>query len=258
MSFCTNCGTKLEPDDRFCPNCGAPATAAPSASPAPVKSQGDAAPSAQPAVSTPPAKRSPVALLIGAGCLTMLLAVAAVIGLVIYFSSGSSDAAKEHLNSLIKGDVETAYEKASPAFREMVSLDRYRSMVDARPLLRQTRSITIPETKMENGVVTLTAQLTDTVGVDRKVSMRMRKEGGQWLVIAIDLSAFPVETANGTPPADGILKPTEATKPATAGGNHRYAERGHPPDQPPARRRRPGLDRAHRHRAQDRTHCRDH
>lgn len=39
MSFCTSCGTPIEPGDRFCPSCGAPARRQP-ASPAPLPAGG--------------------------------------------------------------------------------------------------------------------------------------------------------------------------------------------------------------------------
>jgi hypothetical protein len=119
--------------------------------------------------------------------------------------------------------VETAYQKTSPAFRKEITLDDYTTLVNSRPLIRQTKSISIPERQVENDITTITAQLTDAAGVVRGVPMRIRKEGGQWLVIAIDLSAFPAQVATPPPaapaPAPAPDRAINTPKPEQPQGN---------------------------------------
>lgn len=190
----------MEPVDRFCPNCGHSVAVQPS--PAPLASPGSVA--QQPVTTgaaslTPPrAKRRRIGLMVGGGCLTLLLCTAVFVGLILLLTGGATDAARKHLERLIRGDVATAYQKASPAFRATISLDAYQALVQARPLLQQTKEISIPDRKVENDIATVTAQLTDQGGVLRSVPMRLRKEGGEWLVIAIDLGGIPAQAA---PPA---------------------------------------------------------
>lgn len=151
----------------------------------------------------------------GSGCLTLLLALGAIIALILFFTGGATDAARDHLNKLVRGDVVSAYEAASPAFRESLSLEAYKSMVASRSDIQQTRSVSIPERGIENGIANITAQLTDSHSVVRSVPMRLRKEGGRWLLIAIDLSAFPSANSPSAPvePAP-ISSQSNAPKPA--------------------------------------------
>lgn len=176
-------------------------------------------------VSTPQAtdpskgKGRRIGLIVGGGCLTLLLGIGALVMLVVFLTSGATDAAEEHLQSLIRGDVATAYQKASPAFRETISLDAYQALVNARPLLQQTKDISIPDRQMDNDIATVTAQLTDSAGALRSVPMRLRKEGGEWLVIAIDLSAVPAQQQPPTKPE--TTNSPEGLKPAAPGNKER-------------------------------------
>jgi hypothetical protein len=135
-----------------------------------------------------------------------------LVTLVVYLSSGATDAAREHLECLIRGDVAIAYQKASPAFRATIGLDAYQALVNARPLLRQTKDISLSDRKVENDIATVTAQLTDHGGAHRSVPMRLRKESGEWLMIAIDLSGIPAQ--QGSPVKPETTNPTEGLKPA--------------------------------------------
>jgi len=195
---------------------GGPAARQPGSPPAPQLPA-----SAPPSAPAPPAKGRRFGLIVGAGCLTIIVAIAALVFLVLLLTGGGVDAAKEQLNLLVSGDVGTAYQKTSPAFRKEITLDDYTALVNSRPLIRQTKSISIPERQVENDITTITAQLTDAAGVVRGVPMRIRKEGGEWLVIAIDLAAFPAQVATPPPAEPEATPPPEGLKPAAPGNNGR-------------------------------------
>ena len=226
MSYCPTCGAKLEPTDRFCPKCGHAAPTGPAVTP-PSAAAASAAPQSavqqHSAASYTPAPTAPatgkgkgrrIGLIVGGGCLTLLLAAAALVASIYFLTSGPTESAKEHLQYLVRGDVATAYQTSSPALRETISLETYQALVSARPLIQKTRDISIPERQMENSIATVTTQLTDNSGVVRSVPMRLRKEGGEWLVIAIDLSSIPVELPPaGTSAPSGANTATNATAP---------------------------------------------
>ena len=144
-------------------------------------------------------------LIVGAGCLTLLAGAAGFTALVLLLTGGAADAAKGHLEQLARGNIAAAYQEASLALREQVSLEAYSALVQKRPAIARTRSISVPERNVENGISNLTAQVTDDAGVVRPVPMRLRKESGTWRVIAVDLTAFP------TGPVEGSGKPSTST-----------------------------------------------
>ena len=201
MSYCPHCGTALQPTDRFCPGCGRAAQTATT----PETSSSITVPTTAPAASAG-RKLGP---LFFAGCFTLIAAIGGFIALILLLTRGVTDAAKDHLNMLARGEVDAAYQAASPVFRDLVKLEDYRALVERRPAIRQTRSISVPERGVEDGIANLTAQVTDSSGVSRDVPMRLRKEADRWRVIAIDLNAFPA-----TPPSTPGSRPSPPPTPA--------------------------------------------
>ena len=191
MSECPGCGSAVGVGHRFCPSCGKAIVAAPVA--------GESSPAPR---SSRPGLRT--ALLVGCGCLAVLLVVGALLVVAVFqFSGDATEAARTHVELIGAGDVERAYQSASEDLREVTPLESYRLLVEARPVLRQIREVSFPERSVDAGVATVTARLEDESGRVFDVPMQLRKEGEEWRLIAIDWSGVPVESeeSRGEAPA---------------------------------------------------------
>lgn len=228
MPFCPNCGSEVTGGDRFCPSCGgmiggasagaqvpvAPAPFRHGGEPSPIKPIVMAAAGPASAKTSPSRRRAP--FLVGGGCLiALILMVGVILCGVLWFTDDAVEAGKGHLALIRDGRVEEAYQSTSPDFQKEVPLAGYREMVEARAVLREMRDIRIPERNIENGVATITARVKDAGGNGYNVPMRLRKEGEQWRVIAIDWNEVPVGSAAGgadapaVPRADPVAPPAE-------------------------------------------------
>jgi hypothetical protein len=218
MSECSSCGSHVNAGDRFCPSCGTAIAAAP------VPEEPSAAPrSSRSGLRT--------ALLLGGGCLTALVVgTVLLVTAVFHFSGDATEAAKKHVELIGAGDVERAYESASADLRQVTPLESYRRLVETRPVLRRIREVSFPERSVEAGVATVTARLEDESGRVFEVPMRLRKEGAEWRLLAIDWSGVPAEPGQDrteerptdrTParPAQRAAAPsTRPTRPTRSGG----------------------------------------
>ncbi len=198
MSECSSCGSPVNAGGRFCPSCGKAITA-PSVPTAP----------SEPSRSSRPGLRK--ALLAGCGCLVLLVVGAVLLFIAVFHLSGdATEAARKHVELIGSGDVDQAYESASATLREMISLEGYRQVVETRPVLRHVRDVSFPERSVEAGVATVTARLEDDSGRSFDVPMRLRKEGDEWRLLAIDWSSVPVEPGEPRP----VAPPTPRARPA--------------------------------------------
>lgn len=178
MPNCPHCAAPIQENDAFCSACGKPIQAA----------------SAAPAACSGPARSHHPWRKIGCGCLTVLLLAAGLTYCSIAaLTDDARDAARGHLALLQKGDVTRAYQQTSPEFQELVSLDQYTSLVSERPVLQSMEEVVFPEFERENNVITFTAQARFAGGLSTLIPMRLRKEEGQWRLIAIDFSNVPIQ-----------------------------------------------------------------
>ena len=195
MPECPGCGSRVEPGDHFCPSCGREVAAAP-VSAAPPSS-----------VSAPPRAGARKALLAGCGCLAVVAVGTALLVAILFGLSGdATKAARAHIDLVASGDVDQAWAATSTALREVTSLESYRQVVEARPVLRRIRDVGFPARSVEGGVATLTARLEDDAGRSFDVPMRLSKEGDQWRIVAIDWSGVPPES----PPEPAEPRPDPA------------------------------------------------
>ena len=180
MPNCPHCAAPIQENDAFCSACGKPIQAA----------------SAAPAACSGPARSHHPWRKIGCGCLTVLvLAGALTFCTVRALTDDARDAARGHLALLQKGDVSRAYQQTTPEFQELVSLEQYTELVAVRPVLQTMEEVGFPEFERENNVVTFTAQARFAGGLSTLIPIRLRKEEGQWRVIAIDFSNVPIQAA---------------------------------------------------------------
>lgn len=195
MRRCPSCAAQVLAQDRFCPDCGKPIAPEPAGA---ADDTGPAPPEA--ALPIPPRKRSWRKL--GCGCLAALaLAVALIFGIASWATKDAKAAASGHLNLIKAGHVDLAHQQTSPDMQAMISSAQYQELVNARPLLRHIEKIGFPRFERKNDVADLTASLRFAGGLTAEVPMRLRKEEGQWRLIAIDLGNVPTGDTPATPPA---------------------------------------------------------
>lgn len=226
MSFCSHCGTKLEPKVKFCPSCGEsvelePVNQKPNreavknpehgddhpAHKAPPRPQADSpVPTANtlegrpleppcgvaPSEAAPPEKNKPsrcaVAAIIGGGTLVFLIAIFSIVMCVASSATaGGSDKLDECLVRVRAGDVEGAYSMTSSGFREITPLEGFRQYLDSYPLIKNSTEAKYSDKRIENGVATLLGTLVDRAGIETRFTAQLIKEEDEWKLQLIQL-----------------------------------------------------------------------
>ena len=249
MPYCPNCAAQVLADDRFCSACGKAITPNPrvpteaSKTPAPVGE--DAATTETATTPTTDTGKRPLRK-IGYGCLTALaLVIALAFGLASWGTNDAKAAARGHLDLIKNGQVALAYQQTSPDLQALLPLEQYQALIGARPRLKSIERISFPIFERENDVANLTARVRFADGLTSDVPMRLRKEAGQWRLIAIDLGQVPVDDAPAAaapPPADPT--PRQQSPAATALPPANPTPRQQPPVATPVRRPDPTLAQA--------------
>ncbi len=205
MSFCSNCGTKITAEDKFCPECGHPneaqhSSVAPATISAPHPEAGAAAPQTRTIPSssvvpgaTPKLKKKlsgcAIAGIVGGSLLALFIILGLVIfGVVYSASSGAVEATRNHLTFLKNGNIEAAYAGTSSGFQSATSLDQYRQFVSSYPVLSDVVSSSFSDRSVENGVANLSGTITDSRGAESSFRARLVKENETWKIVGIDLT----------------------------------------------------------------------
>jgi hypothetical protein len=213
MSYCANCGTELNPSEKFCPKCGHnnETEGLPKSAPAP--SQATATPAAAPRRKL---SGCAIAAIVG-GSLFAIIGIVIVIAMVLAFSltSPAVDAVNAHLAALKQGQVELAYQGTSSDFQGATSLDAFRQFVDSYPVLKDVAKTSFDERSVENNLATLKGRITNSTGAVTAFNAQLSKEGDSWKVQALDL---PGAQAVAQPPASQPAPPAPVPSAAAPGG----------------------------------------
>jgi hypothetical protein len=120
--------------------------------------------------------------------LAILAVIVIAIVLLFYFTSGLSDAAHEQLSALKSGNIESAYNMTSKAFQQTTSMDNYKSFVEKYPILKNYKSVSFTERKIENGSGYLAGIIESADGSQMKIEYQLVKEDGKWKIQAMQLT----------------------------------------------------------------------
>ena len=180
--FCTQCGTEVPDQARFCPACGAQAGGGGAMENKP------ATESQRPQVSNTTA---PVAAKKMALWKKVVLGVVGfivfVIGLALFATGDLQALAESHLEALRAGDIDTAYSQTSPDFRAATSLSAYQGFVRAYPVLTQHTAFSSESRSFENNAGQVIGYLTDGSNNLAKIEFQMVKIGDQWMIQGLNL-----------------------------------------------------------------------
>lgn len=123
--------------------------------------------------------------------LSILAVVVVLIALLFYFTSGLTGTANEQLASLKSGNIETAYSMTSKDFQNATSLNKFKIFVEQNPVLKNYKSVSFTDRKVETGSGYLGGTIENADGVKTKIEYQLVKEGDKWKIQAMQLS--PIE-----------------------------------------------------------------
>lgn len=122
----------------------------------------------------------------------IILAILAVliiaIALIFYFTSGISDVAHQQLSALKSGNVDSAYSMTSKEFQQVTSLDDYKKFIENYPILKDYKSVSFKERKIENGAGYLNGTIEDADGRQLRIEYQLIKEDNKWKIQGMKLS----------------------------------------------------------------------
>lgn len=125
----------------------------------------------------------------------IILAIIAVIvigiALMFYFTSGLSDAAHQQLSAIKSGNIDSAYDMTSKAFQEATSLNAYKDFVEKYPILKDYKSVSFTERKIEKDSGYLAGTIKTDDGSEMKIEYQLVKEDDKWKIQGMQLS--PIE-----------------------------------------------------------------
>ncbi|MDX1900742.1 MAG: DUF4864 domain-containing protein [Gammaproteobacteria bacterium] len=130
--------------------------------------------------------------------LGILAVIVVAIVLALYFTRGLADAAREQLSAIKSGDVTSAYNMTSAAFKQATSMDDFKKFVDSYPVLSNYKDVTFSERKVENGAGYLNGTIEGADGSQMKIEFQLVKEGSAWKVQAIQLSKAGLNPDNAS------------------------------------------------------------
>lgn len=186
--FCSNCGTELPDDAKFCASCGTPVNLNPNE------------PTPQRQASPPhPTSPSQTAAVIGTTTKAKptwkkvvtwaFLFIVGIIALATITTSGLMDPVEAHLTALRSGDVETAYLQTSQAFRTSTPLPAFQKFVAAYPALTRHTNFSMDERGFEGNEGRVRGHLFMDSNKLAKIEFLMFKEDSGWKIQGMELKA---------------------------------------------------------------------
>lgn len=180
--LCLHCGTNLEKNYKYCPNCGTivpPALSDISSSPLTGENADDTG------LPLKTVKKRPMPLWFK---LVLLIAVLALIGVTagILFTERLVDVIDKQLEALAKEDISKAYyDYSSKNFQAAFTLDQFRQFVDENPILTHHQSAHFTERSIKDNVSSLKGKITSPDHRETPIEYQLIKEGDQWKILSM-------------------------------------------------------------------------
>ncbi|MDF1738299.1 MAG: DUF4864 domain-containing protein [Verrucomicrobiales bacterium] len=234
MSYCSQCGAQLNPDENFCHKCGHPVEEEASGEglpPIPVTPPASLPPENS-TVATPSSAAAPPVLPtaqkqggfnISRGCLRIgLIVLAAFVALafiivvaVVSMTSGPVVTVEAHLEALKEGSMDAAFEHTSAGFRSNMNKEQYRQFILNYPILRSYSGTSFPERSLENQMAKLKGTVVLSDGREFPLAVDLVKESDEWKILTIDFRGLPV-SSGGQPDVQSDDEPEQAQSDSTA------------------------------------------
>lgn len=178
--FCSKCGQSNPDEAKFCKGCGgALAGAAAQSRPTP--------PPQQQQYAAPGQKKKGIPMFLKV-ILGIFIFIVLIVAIALFATSGVVKPVEEHLALLQKGDVAAAYNSASQAFKNVLSLEEYKKFVSQFPFLSNNKSHNFSEREIKNNIGRVKGTITSVDGAVVPIIFSLVKENGQWKIISIDIN----------------------------------------------------------------------
>jgi len=115
----------------------------------------------------------------------LLIYLTALISMVFYATSGISSVVHDELAAIRSGDYEKAYSYTAKEFQSTTSLRDFKKSISQIPSLKNNKSISLNERKIENKMGTIKGTLKSSDGVITPVEFQLIKEGETWKILMI-------------------------------------------------------------------------
>ena len=175
--YCTDCGSKIPADAKFCPNCG-------------VSLDETAKPSVQrhePQINSTTEKPKMATwkkVLIG-----IVSFIVFIVALSLMVTSDLQELTDAHLAALRSGDLETAYSHTSPQFRKATPPQKFQQFVAAYPVLTKHTEYLFESRGFENNTGYVKGHLADNGKKLAKIEFQLIKVGDNWTIQGFNLKA---------------------------------------------------------------------
>lgn len=155
---------------------------------------------------------SPLKLVLGilALCFGVLVIYVALLGTIIIFAtSGVSDAVQNQLAAIRSGDMEKAYSYTSSEFQKATSYDAFREFVQQVPALRDNESGSFPTRSIDNNEGVISGTVKSREGSEMPIEYLLIYENNVWKIEGIrinpkesDAQSEEPEASSATPASD--------------------------------------------------------
>jgi hypothetical protein len=159
----------------------------------------------------PPGKQGRGALFWGGvgcgGCLLAVLLLVAAGGSFFYFSAkGPRDAVKAQLEQIRAGQLEAAYARFAPAYRQQVSPEAFAAFVARHPALKSNADSTFMQLEVSGPSASLSGYLATASGEREVATYGLVKDGAEWRITHMEVASDRPEahTAAAAAAATGV------------------------------------------------------
>jgi hypothetical protein len=131
-------------------------------------------------------------LLIGGGCLLLLIFAGAIGFFVYYIFNATSDPLKVvnlQLDAIRQNDLQKAYSYCSKGFKQNTNYENFQTFVNGNTQLKSSKEFTSTNREIEQSIAKLKGNIVSTSGTASPAEYHLVQEGRAWKVQYIDLGA---------------------------------------------------------------------
>jgi len=116
-----------------------------------------------------------------------VVAIAIIIFIAMWATSGLMDPINRHLDALRNGNMEAAYAETSGAFRQNTSIEQYSNFVKQYPILIEYTDSSFSSRSVENNIGNVKGTLTASDGTIFPIEFKLVKENDAWVILGLNL-----------------------------------------------------------------------
>lgn len=134
-----------------------------------------------------------ILIIVGSVVTVLFVYIVLLISLVFYFTGPMTTAIREQLIALQADDLDKAYSYMANETKADVSLDSFKNYISRYPIMKDYKSISIPQRQINNNKGRATVTLESNDGKKNTLEYYLIKESGAWKILAINASGIESE-----------------------------------------------------------------